>query len=344
LLWVYAQGAAQDGLVGIAEGVAGDEPDYTPETRVTVRHALRDFLLPRVAAAPIERPDEVRQRLKPVRGHRMAKALLEMAIYDWFARQAGMPLSRFLGGVRDEVTVGVAMGFQSSLDELVARARGYWAEGYRRIKVKVRPGWDREPLTAIRNALPDALLMADANGAYTRAEALAAFPPLDELGLLMVEQPLDEDDWVGHAALQAAMATPVCLDETVRSAHDAEAAIRWGAAKVLNVKPGRVGGYAEALAIEAVATAAGVALWCGGMLESGVGRAAALALAARPGFTLPADLSASNRYYRDDLIDPPFRLTARGTLQLPDGPGIGVLPDPARLARYRAGEEEWRPL
>jgi O-succinylbenzoate synthase len=338
LVTVHSQG-----LAGYAETVAGEAPLYNEETNVTVHHMIRDFLAPLLFSAPIHDPAEVNERFRPIRHNRMAKAGLEMAVWDWFARSRGVPLYRLLGGTRTEIPVGVSIGIQSSVADTVRVARDFWKAGYRRLKIKIRPGWDVEPLRAVREALPSAPMMADANSAYRLPEAIAVFRELDALNLMMVEQPLAEDDMVDHAALQREIATPVCLDESIRTAEDARKAIALGACQVINIKVGRVGGFAEARAVEETARERGIPVWCGGMLESGVGRAANLHLTSLPGFTLPGDTSASDRYFHEDLIDPPFRLSDHGTLAVPEGPGLGVVPDPDRLSRFSLGREELLP-
>ena len=338
LVGVHAQG-----LAGWAETVAQDLPLYNEETNATVLHLIRDVLAPMLFQEPIENPAEVHRRFLPIRGNRMAKAGLEMAVWDWFARREGAPLWTLLGGTPREIPVGVSIGIQESVEQLVEVARGYDAAGYRRLKVKIRPGWDVTPLRALRQALPEALIMADANSAYALPDAVAALKPLDALNLMMIEQPLGEDDMVDHATLQRALETPICLDESVRSGADARKAIAIGACRVINVKVGRVGGFAEARLVAEEARRAGVPVWCGGMLESGIGRAANLQLTTLPAFVLPGDTSASDRYFARDLVTPPFRLTDRGTLELPEGPGIGVEPDRDALRLYQRSHQELKP-
>jgi O-succinylbenzoate synthase len=337
----FLVGVHGGGTTGFAETVAMTEPLYSEETHRTVHHMLVDLMVPLLFSAPIADPDEVSRRLAPLRGNRMAKAALDMAVWDWFARRAGMPLYKLLGGTRTDIPVGVSIGIQASAQDLVARAREFWGEGYRRLKIKIRPGWDVAPLAAVREALPEAPIMADANSAYTLRD-IAALRELDRLDLMMVEQPLGQDDLIDHAELQRQIRTPVCLDESIRTADDARKAIAIGACRIINVKLGRVGGFSAAQAIHDVAAAHGVPVWCGGMLESGVGRAANLAITSLDNFTLPGDTSASDRYFDEDLIDPPFRLTDHGTLRLPAGAGIGVTPDPARLAKFLTHHEELR--
>ncbi len=338
----YLVGVHADGIVGYAETVATDEPLYSEETNQTVHHLIVDLLAPRLFAAPIARPEDVGRRLRPFRGNRMAKAALEMAVWDWFARRAGKPLHQLLGGSRTDIPVGVSIGIQPTTADLVALARDFWAQGYRRLKIKIRPGMDIAPLAAVREALPDAPVMADANSAYT-LDQIPRLKELDQLDLMMVEQPLAEDDLIDHAKLQRAIRTPICLDESIRTREDARKAIEVGACRVINIKLGRVGGFDEARGIHDIAAAHGIPVWCGGMLESGIGRASNLQLTTLANFVLPGDTSASARYFAEDLIDPPFRLTDRGTLVVPAGPGIGVAPEADRLRRYRTGHEELRP-
>lgn len=332
-----------NGIAGYAESVADVEPLYSEETHATVYFALKNDLLPRVAAVELKRPEDVERLLAPVRGNRMAKAVLEMAIWDWFAKSQGVPLWQLIGGdpARMQIPVGVSIGIQPSPEMLVDTAQGYLAQGYRRLKVKIKPGNDRRPLEALRRAVgPEVLIMADANSAY-RLDDLDTLKALDPLNLMMLEQPLAEDDIIDHRLLREAIQTPICLDEAVRSDEDARKAIELGACSIINVKVGRVGGHAVARRVHDVAMANGIPVWCGGMLETGIGRAHNLHLSTLPNFRLPGDTSASDRYFKEDLIEPPFRLNSDGTLTVPDGPGIGVEPDPDRLRRFRTHHEEW---
>ncbi len=328
------------GLTGYAESVAGDEPYYNEETNETVRHMIRDHLGPRLIGQPITHPDQVLPLFSQVRGNRMAKAALEMAVWDLYGRVHNAPIRELLGGTRDRVPVGVSIGIQPTPADLVAQATRFYAEGYRRLKIKIRPGLDLEPLRAVREALPDAPMMADANSSYA-LEAASVFQEMDALDLLMVEQPLAEDDLVDHAALQSLIKTPVCLDESIRTHEDAEKAFRIGACRIINIKLGRVGGFSEARQIHDAARRAGHPVWCGGMLESGIGRAANLHITTLPGFTLPGDTSGSDRYWDEDLVDPPFVLGSDGTMAVPGGPGLGVVPDPRRLKRFGSAREHF---
>jgi O-succinylbenzoate synthase len=265
-----------------------------------------------------------------VRGNPMAKATLVDAFLDAELRGRGISLASTLGGVHERVACGVSIGITDTADELRRLVDGYLAEGYRRIKLKIAPGIDVERVWTIRTDHPDILLSVDANAAYSLADA-AVFEALDDFGLLMIEQPLHHEDLVDHAALQARVRTDLCLDESIRSATDASAAITLGSCRIVNIKQGRVGGVLEAKRIHDVCRDAGVPVWCGGMLETGIGRATNLALAAMPNFTLPGDTSASRRYFEEDLT-PPFELEPDGTMAVPSGAGIGVVPDPGRLA------------
>jgi o-succinylbenzoate synthase len=332
-------------VAGDAEGwgecVAMGDPLYSSEYAEAVADVLRRFLVPALAAGPPADAAAVAPALHRFKGHRMAKAALETAILDAELRAAGRPLSRELGAVRDRVPCGVSVGIMDSIGELLDAVDGYLAEGYLRIKLKIQPGWDVAPVRAVRERFgDDVLLQVDANTAYTRSDAalLAALDPFD---LLLIEQPLDEEDIVGHADLAKRVRTPICLDESITSARAAADAIRLGACAIVNVKPGRVGGYLESRRIHDVCAAHGVPVWCGGMLETGLGRAANVALAALPGFTLPGDTSASGRYFRTDLTEP-FVLDG-GHLAVPSGPGLGVEPLPEILAEVTTGIE-WLPL
>jgi O-succinylbenzoate synthase len=318
-----------DDAVGWGECVAGPEPDFSEEWNEGVWLVLTDHLAPALLGTGEVSVAELESIFAFVRGHPMAKATLVDAVVDATLRAESRSLATFLGADRDRVVCGVSVGIALSTDRLLEQVAGYLAEGYRRIKLKIEPGTDVERVRAVREAHPDILLSVDANAAYT-LEDVPVFEELDELGLLMVEQPLHHQDLVQHAKLQAQIATDVCLDESIRSAADAAAAIELGACRIVNVKQGRVGGVLEARRVHDVCAAQGVAVWCGGMLETGIGRATNLALAAMPGFTLPGDTSASRRYFAEDLTEP-FELAPDGTMAVPDGPGIGIEPVPERL-------------
>ena len=306
---------------GWGECVAITEPRYSPEYVDGAEQVIRDFLVPRLPADVTARA--LGPAFAPVKGHEMAKAAVEMAVLDAELRGAGMSYAAYLGGTRDRVPAGVSVGIMDSIPELLDHVAGYLAEGYARIKLKIQPGWDIEPVRAVRERFGDIMLQVDANTAYTRADTrhLAGLDPFD---LLLIEQPLPEDDLLGHARLAKTVTTPICLDESIVSARVAADALALGACSVVNVKAGRVGGYLEARRIHDVSAAHGAPVWCGGMLETGRGRAANLAFAALPGCTLPGDVSASGRYYTQDVTEP-FELVD-GLMTVPSGPGLGVEP------------------
>ena len=314
---------------GWGECAALAAPHYTSEYVDGAAAALRTHLVPLLAAAGPVTAAGVGPALAAVRGHRMAKAALEMAVLDAELRAAGQPLAARLGATRATVEAGVAVGIAGSVPELLDAVEAATADGFRRVKLKIRPGWDLAPVRAVRERFGDALVVqADANGAY-RLDDAGALAALDPFDLALVEQPLAPDDLVGHAELARRIRTPVCLDESVTSAAAAATAVALGAASVVNVKPGRVGGYLEAVRVHDVCVAAGAGVWCGGMFESGLARSANLALAALPGFTLPGDVSPPSRYLAADLVAP---LVARdGHLPVPDRPGVGADVDPAAL-------------
>ncbi len=328
-----------DGRTGWGECVAGSGPWYSGETVETARHVLLDFALPLLRGTEIGHPREIPGLLAPIRGHPMAKAALEAALWDLHAQGEGKPLASLLGGTRDRVPAGVSVGIQPDIPTLLARVGNYVAEGYRRVKLKIEPGWDLEPVAALRERFPDLPLSVDANAAYSPRDA-GHLQGLDRFGLLMVEQPLAYDDLLGHARLAEELATPICLDESISSPHRAWEALELGACRIINVKQGRVGGLSAALEIHELARERGVPIWCGGMLETGVGRALNVALASLPGFTLPHDISATDRYYHEDIAQPPFRLED-GFIPVPRGPGLGVEVDLGRLHRYAVGMWSW---
>jgi len=313
---------------GWAECAAEPDPLYSSEFLDASDLVIRDHLIPRLQALGAGlTAEKVATTLEPVKGHFMSKAVLETAILDAQLKETGVSFGQYLGAVHDTVPAGVSVGIMDSIDELLDAVEGYLAEGYLRIKLKIEPGWDIAPVRAVRERFGDEMLLqVDANTAYTLADArhLALLDPFD---LLLMEQPMKEDDLMGHANLAKLISTPICLDESIESARDAATAITLGACSIINVKPARVGGYLEARRIHDVAAAHGVPVWCGGMLETGIGRAANVALAGLPNFVLPGDTSASNRYYAEDLTAP-FVLE-NGHLRVPTGPGIGVevLPD-----------------
>jgi o-succinylbenzoate synthase len=330
-----------DDATGWGECVAGPDPGYSEEFNDAAWLVLREFLAPAVLAAGETTAEELGGVLAGVRGHPMAKAALVDAVLDAELRGLDRSLASHLGASADRVACGVSVGIAPTTRELLTQVEGYLAEGYRRIKLKIEPGADVDRVAAVRGAYPEVPLSVDANAAYS-LDDLDVFRALDGYGLLMIEQPLHHDDLVWHAELQSRIRTPICLDESIRSAADAIAAIELGACRIVNIKQGRVGGIVEAVRVHDVCRAAGVPVWCGGMLETGIGRATNLALAALPGFTLPGDTSGSSRYFAEDLTDP-FVLAPDGTMAVPDGPGIGVEPRPERLESCTRRVEIVRP-
>jgi len=329
------------GLSGWGELTAHEAPTFSYETIETARHVLSEFLIPALLGGSFEHPADFVRAVRFVRGHPMAKAALEGALCDLAARASGVSLSRFLGGVRDRVEVGVSLGIEPTIDALLARIDRFGALGYRRIKLKIKPGWDHEVLEAVRKRHPALPLTVDANAAYTALD-FDRLQALDAYDLVYVEQPLPYDDFVDHARLQKKMKTDLCLDESITGPSACRAALALKSGRVVNIKLGRVGGHAEARKVHDLCQGAGVPVWCGGMLETGIGRAHNVALATLPNFLLPGDISASDRYYAPDLIDPPFRLADDGTLAVPEGPGIGVHIDAERLRAVTRHEDTFR--
>jgi len=336
LLTVYG-----DGVEGWGECVAGESPSYAYETTDTAWHVLTDFILPAVVGRDFEDPEAVLDPVAWIRGHNMAKAAVEMAAWDLFAKAAGTSLSAALGGTHAAVSVGVSVGLQPSDDALVDEVARYQADGYARVKVKIKPGRDVEMLQAVRTAFPDLLIMADANSAYTLRDA-DRLRELDALDLMMIEQPLAYDDFLHHARLQGMIDTPVCLDESICNEGDLELALDLASCRIVNIKPGRVGGLGVSRRLHDTMRAHGLPVWCGGMLESGVGRAHNLALASLPGFTLPGDISASRRYWEADIVNPEFEVRPDGRMVVPRGPGIGVEVDLDRVEALTVRRAEFR--
>jgi O-succinylbenzoate synthase len=322
------------GAVGWGECVADADPFYSAETTTTAWHVLEKYLVPAVLGRSVPAASDLPAMWTRVRGHHMAKAALEMAAWDVDARLRGQPLCERLGAAARPIASGVSIGIEGSIPELLDRIALELAAGYRRIKIKIKPGWDRAPVAAIRDRFGDVPLMVDANAAYTPADA-AGLTGLDEFGLMMIEQPLDYGDLLRHARLQAGLRTPICLDESITSPDVAADALELGACRIINIKPGRLGGFVASMAVHDLCRAAGVPVWHGGMLESGIGRAHNLHLSALPGFTLPGDVAASRRYFVPDLIEPPIDVAPDGTIQIPPGPGLGVEPVPERVAACR---------
>jgi len=311
------------GVSGWGEVTAGENPFYNEEWTESAWLILRDYVAPRVLKQTFESAADVGARTAHIRGHLMARGGLEVAVWDLEALMNRRPLYQHIGGgARREIPCGVSIGIQNSVPQLLEKIETELAAGYQRIKMKIKPGWDVDVVREVRRRFPNILLMADANSAYTLADA-ARLKCLDEFGLMMIEQPLAHDEIIDHAKLQAQLQTPICLDECIRSAHQAEQAIAMDAGRIINIKLGRVGGFAEAKRVHDVAQKARIPVWCGGMLEAGIGRAHNVALATLPNFTLPGDVSASKRYWARDIIDPPVEVTPHGTIAVRDEPGFG---------------------
>ena len=329
------------GLSGWGECVAEDGPFYSPETVGSAGHVLTRFLLPLVVGKEIASPEEFEESASRIRGNRMAKAAVETALRDAFAKAGGISLSKALGGIRTRIEVGVSLGISPSVAATLENVGKHVAEGYRRIKLKIEPGTDVERVRAVREAFPSIVLTVDANASYT-PETADRIRALDSFDLDYIEQPLHHEDLLAHAELQRTLKTPICLDESLRSAADARAAIALGAGRVFNVKIGRVGGHGEALRIHEIAARTAVPLWCGGMLEAGVGRAQNVAAASLPGFSKPGDTSSSSRYFDEDIVTPP--LEARdGLMDVPSAPGIGVTVRRDVLENVTVSRQELRP-
>jgi len=317
--------AHMDGVTGWGECVAAEAPFYSPEYADTAWPVLRDFLWPMVKGKTFDSACEVWELLKRVRGHNMAKACLEAAAWDAEAKQKGIPLAKLLGGTREEIASGVSVGIKGSVDELVATVKKELAAGYQRIKIKIKPGKDLEQVQRLRQEFPRTKLMVDANSAYT-LEDFPLLKQLDGFYLMMMEQPLGWDDLYSHIELQKRLETPICLDECVHTEEQARAAVELGACKIINIKLGRVGGFAMARRIHDLCQQHGIPVWCGGMLESGIGRAHNVALATLPNFSLPGDVTASKRYWAEDIIAPEVTVSPQGTIRVPTRPGIGFEP------------------
>ena len=320
------------GLHGWGEVVASEEPLYSYETVRTALHVIQDFFGPALLAEPIKDLDDLARRLSPFRGHNMAKAGLELAYMDLLARMDQQSLSALIGGERERVAVGVSLGIQPTLSKLLQRVEKYLSLGYQRIKLKIKPGWDLDVVDEVRRRHPDILLSVDANSAYTLGDH-DHLKKLDDFNLLMIEQPLQNDDLVDHARLQKLLNTPLCLDESIISERHARMALDLESCRIINIKVGRVGGYSQVLGIHDLCVSRQVPVWCGGMLESGIGRAHNIALASLKGFTLPGDISASSRYFERDIITPGVVVDADGTVAVPGGPGLGFEVDLSFIER-----------
>ncbi len=312
-----------DGLSGWGEVTAGENPFYNEEWTASAWLIVRDFVAPRVLNYPFETASDVADRSSHIRGHLMARGGLEAAVWDLEARRKGVALAQHIGGgSRQEIPCGVSIGIQDSVAQLLQKIETEVTAGYQRIKMKMKPGWDVDVIREVRKAFPKIRLMADANSAYTLADA-ERLKDLDDFDLMMIEQPLAHDEIIDHAVLQAQLKTPICLDECIRSAHQAAQAIQMKAGRIINIKLGRVGGFREAKRVHDVAQLNGIPVWCGGMLESGIGRAHNIALATLPNFVLPGDVSASKRYWTRDIVSPAVEVSAHGTITVPTGPGFG---------------------
>ena len=320
-----------DNTEGYGECVALDSPYYSYETVKTEWHILTDFIIPDIKTKEFKKPEDIQEIFKRIRGHVMAKAGIEEALWDVYAKEKNVSLSQVLGGVKSRIDSGVSIGIDK-MDVLLDNINKKWEEGYKRIKIKIKPGWDVQVVKAIRKECGDIPLMVDANAAYNLGD-MDVMKELDTYGLMMIEQPLGYDDLYDHAVLQEELETPVCLDESIKSVKDAEVALDMGSCKIINIKHGRVGGLLQAKKICDLCRLRKVPVWAGGMLEFGIGRATNIALASLEGFCLPNDISATNRYYREDITEP-FVLNEDGTITVPEGPGIGVEVRPDALEKF----------
>ncbi|WP_307395563.1 o-succinylbenzoate synthase [Bacillus horti] len=311
----------ETGEIGFGESVAFALPLYNEETNKTVKHVLEDFLIPLAMDKPIHHPDELSERFKTIKRNYMAKSAIEGAIWDLYAKRRQQTLAETIGGVKKEIEVGISIGIQDSIEELLKIVDGYVKQGYKRMKIKIKPGRDYELIRKVREKFPNISIMVDANSAYT-LDDFSIFAKLDTLDLMMIEQPLAHDDIIDHAKLQAKINTPICLDESIHSLEDAKKAIELGSCKIINIKVGRVGGITEAKKIHDYCQKHGIDVWCGGMLESGIGRAHNVAISTLAQFTLPGDTAGSSRYWEEDIVDPEIEVR-NGVISVQDSPGIG---------------------
>jgi O-succinylbenzoate synthase len=328
----------KDGAEGWGECTAGEGPFYCEEWTETAWTTLNTFLAPMVVRKEVSKAAESEALMVRVRGHRMAKAAIETAFWDLEAKKAGLPLWKHLGGVQTEITCGVSIGIQDTSSALMEKIERELASGYQRIKIKIKPGWDLNIIEEVRRHFPEIRLMADANSAYTLAD-VSLFREMDRYNLMMIEQPLAYDDIFDHSELQKQIKTGICLDESIHSKEDAKHALALGACRIINVKLGRVGGHHEAKRVERLCRESNTPVWCGGMLESGIGRAHNIAMATLAGFTLPGDVSASSRYWKEDIIDPPVSVSPQGTITAPPGSGIGFEINLARVDKLTVRKE-----
>jgi O-succinylbenzoate synthase len=327
---------------GWGEVVAGEGPWYSYEDIKTAWHVLTEYLATSVIGKDIGSPDELYTAMSHVRGHNMAKAGLEEAFWDAYCKFMKQPLYKALGGIRDRIESGVSIGITPTVNDLIRTVGSYIETGYKRIKIKIKPGWDVSVIKMVRDKYPDIPLQVDANAAYTLSDT-PTLKKLEKFNLTMLEQPLGPEDLVDHATLQKMMRTPICLDESISSVDAARAALALGSCKVINIKPGRVGGLLASLRIHKLCEKSGIPVWIGGMLETGIGRAHNIALATLPNVKFPCDISASDRYYDEDVVDPPFVLNNDGTINLPLGDGIGVDVDEEKVARLTLKSVALRP-
>lgn len=325
------------GNKGWGESVAFDSPWYNEETYKTNWIILEDFLIPLVKGKEIEHPDEINELFAFIRKNNMAKAALEGAVWDLYAKRTHQTLASALGGDKKEIEVGISIGIQKSVEKLLSLIDGYVKEGYKRIKVKIKPGWDVDVIRAIRERFPDVPLVADANSAYSLEDA-ALLKQLDEFNLTMIEQPLASDDIIDHATLQKQLKTPICLDESIHSLEDARKAVELGSCGIINIKIGRVGGLTESKKIHDYCESKGIPVWCGGMLESGIGRAHNVAITTLSNFIMPGDTAGSERYWERDIIDPEV-IVENGYITVPDEPGIGYEPNLERIEKFTVNKK-----
>lgn len=332
--------AGADGLTGWAEITTQEEPFYNAETTETAWHVFCDYIVPMTLGKTIDHATEAPSLMRAIRGNEMARAGLENALWDIEAQEQGIPLSSLLGGTRAEIASGVSLGIQADTDVLIRNIERELAAGYQRIKLKIKPGMDVEVVRRVRARFPDTLLMVDANSAYRPTDA-GLLQQLDDFNLMMIEQPLNWDDIYLHAQLQRQLKTPICLDECIHNSRHARAAIEMGACRVINLKLGRVGGHTEARAVHDVCLEQGIPVWCGGMLESGIGRAHNVAMSSLPGFVLPGDVSASLRYWKEDIIEPAVVVSSRGTIAVPKAPGLGYAVQHELVKELTVRERTW---
>lgn len=331
--FILVEAISDDGISGWAESVAMIDPLYNEETVKTNWHILEDYLIPIVLNNEIHHPDELSEKLfSHIKGNYMAKSAIEGAIWDIYAKQENKSLSNAIGGTKKEIEVGVSIGIQDSIDSTINIIENRLAEGYKRFKLKIKPGWDLELIDKVRKVYPNIPLMADANSAYTLSD-MDQLIALDDYNLMMIEQPLAYNDIIDHADLQARMNTPICLDESIHSLEDARKALKLGSCKIINIKIGRVGGITQSKKIHDLCQEQGIPLWCGGMLESGIGRAHNIAITSLPNFILPGDTAASSLYWAEDIIEPEV-IVENGMITVPDKPGIGYEPHMKNIEKY----------